>query len=251
MDNGYTKQYEVMYRDSNYKLRCKLASIVDFFCDVGSVQAESVGDTIDFQLSHGCTWVFYKYDIKIHKYPKYREKINVTTIPVGFKKFYAFRKYLITNEEGELLAEAMALFFLINIEKRRPARILKEQYKMYGADGDMDKALDMDKVQKMEREDYYKEFQIRYSDIDSNTHVNNVKYIEWAIESVPVEVVKDYEIKRIKIVFEKETKYGDSIHVSAEVNEQEDGSLVTLHRITNRDGDELTVLEAHWEKEEK
>ena len=184
MDKGYTKQYEVMYRDSNYKLRCKLASIVDFFCDVGSVQAESVGDTIDFQLSHGCTWVFYKYDIKIHKYPKYREKINVTTIPVGFKKFYAFRKYLITNEEGELLAEAMALFFLINIEKRRPARILKEQYKMYGADGDMDKALDMDKVQKMEREDYYKEFQIRYSDIDSNTHVNNVKYIEWAIESV-------------------------------------------------------------------
>ena len=145
----------------------------------------------------------------------------------------------------------MALFFLINIEKRRPARILKEQYKMYGADGDMDKALDMDKVQKMEREDYYKEFQIRYSDIDSNTHVNNVKYIEWAIESVPVEVVKDYEIKRIKIVFEKETKYGDAIHVSAEVNEQEDGSLVTLHRITNRDGDELTVLEAHWKKEEK
>ena len=66
-----------------------------------------------------------------------------------------------------------------------------------------------------------------------------------------VEVVKDYEIKRIKIVFEKETKYGDAIHVSAEVNEQEDGSLVTLHRITNRDGDELTVLEAHWEKEEK
>ncbi|MGL4572697.1 MAG: acyl-[acyl-carrier-protein] thioesterase [Clostridium sp.] len=250
MNKGYTKQYEVMYRDSDYKLRCKLASMIDLFCDVGTIHAESVGDTIDFQLTHGCTWVFYKYDIKVYKYPKYREKINVTTIPVGFKKFYAFRKYLIKNEEGELLAEGLALFFLINIEKRRPARILKEQYEMYDVDGDMDKALDMDKIEKIEKEDYYKDFQIRYSDIDSNTHVNNVKYVEWAIESVPVDIIKDYEMKRIKIVFEKETTYGDMVHVSAEVREEENG-LVTLHKITNRDGEELTLLEAHWEKEEK
>ncbi|MEG1004463.1 acyl-[acyl-carrier-protein] thioesterase [Clostridium sp.] len=250
MNKGYTKQYEVMYRDSDYKLRCKLASMIDLFCDVGTIHAESVGDTIDFQLTHGCTWVFYKYDIKVYKYPKYREKINVTTIPVGFKKFYAFRKYLIKNEEGELLAEGLALFFLINIEKRRPARILKEQYEMYDVDGDMDKALDMDKIEKIEKEDYYKDFQIRYSDIDSNTHVNNVKYVEWAIESVPVDIIKDYEMKRIKIVFEKETTYGDMVHVSAEVREDGNG-LVTLHKITNRDGEELTLLEAHWEKEEK
>lgn len=250
MNKGYTKQYEVMYRDSDYKLRCKLASMIDLFCDIGNIQAELVGDTIDFQLIHGCTWVFYKYDIKVYKYPKYREKINVTTIPVGFKKFYAFRKYLIKNEEGELLAEGLALFFLINIEKRRPARILKEQYEMYDVDGDMDKALDMDKIEKIEKEDYYKDFQIRYSDIDSNTHVNNVKYVEWAIESVPVDIIKDYEMKRIKIVFEKETTYGDMVHVSAEVREEENG-LVTLHKITNRDGEELTLLEAYWEKEEK
>ena len=249
MIKDYTKQYEVMYRDVNYKLKCKLSTIVDLFCDVGNLHAEAVGDTIEFQLSHGCAWVFYKYDIKIHRYPKYRDKIYVTTMPVGFKKFYAFRKYLIKSEDGELLAEATALFFFINIQKRRPARILKEQYEIYGEEGDMEVAIDMEKIEKMEREDHYKEFQIRYSDIDSNTHVNNVKYIEWAIESVPIEVIKGYEISRIKIVFERETTYGNRIHVSAEVREKENG-LVTLHRITNLEGDELTLLEAHWRKVE-
>lgn len=243
----YTKQYEVMYRDSDYKLRCKLASMVDFFCDIGNIHAEAVGDSIDFQLSHGCTWVFYKYDINIYKYPKYRQKINVTTVPLGFKKFYAFRKYLIKNEDGELLAEATALFFLINIEKRRPARILKEQYKFYGESGDMEKAIDMGKIRRIDKEDHYKEFQIRYSDIDSNTHVNNVKYIEWAIESVPIDVVKDYEIDKLKVVFEKETTYGNRIHVSAEVI-KENNELITLHKIMDKDGQELTLLEAHWRK---
>ncbi|WP_194192633.1 acyl-[acyl-carrier-protein] thioesterase [Clostridium chrysemydis] len=246
-NNDFSKEYEVMYRDSDYRLRCKLTAIADYFCEVGNIQAETIGDTIDFAYSHGCAWVFYKYDIKIHRYPKYREKIIVKTMPIGFKRFYAYRGYEIRSEEGELLAEGLALFFLINIERRRPMRILKEQYDMYGEEGDMKESLDMEKIEKLTREDNFKEFQIRYSDIDSNTHVNNVRYMEWAIESIPLEIAKNYELKRIKVAFEKESKYGDRIHVSAQIEERED-DLVTLHKICNSNGEELTLLEAHWDK---
>ena len=248
MDNSFTKKYEVLYRDADYKLRCRIASLVYFLCDVGNSHAESVGDTIDYQLENGAGWVFYKYDIKIHKYPKYRDVLNVTTMPAGFKKFYALRDYVIKDQNGELIAEATALFFLINIAKRRPMRILPEQYKMYGADGDLEKVKELDKVSKIEKEDFYKEFQIRYSDIDSNTHVNNVKYVEWALESVPQEIIRELELKRVKILFEKEVGYGDRIHVSAEIKHDEDGKIRTLHKITNKAGEELTLLEIEWEK---
>ncbi|MGL4874017.1 MAG: acyl-[acyl-carrier-protein] thioesterase [Clostridium sp.] len=248
MENNFTKEYEVLYRDADYKLRCRIASLVYFLCDVGNSHAESVGDTIDYQLENGAGWVFYKYDIKIHKYPNYRDKLSVTTMPAGFKKFYALRDYIIKDESGDIIAEATALFFLINIEKRRPMRILPEQYEMYGVDGDVDKVKELDKVSKIDKEDYYKEFQIRYSDIDSNTHVNNVKYVEWALESVPQEIVRDLELRRMKILFEKEVSYGDTIHVSAEVKHNEDGVVRTLHRISNREGEELTLLEIEWEK---
>ena len=247
MAKDYTKQYEVLYRDVDRNLKCKLSTMVDIFCDVGNAHAESVGDSIDFQLSHGCTWVFYKYDITIHKYPKYRDKLNVTTIAVGFKKFYAFRKYLIKNEEGEVLAEALALFFLINIEKRRPARILKEQYKFYGEDGDMDKALEMEKIQKIEKEDYYKEFQIRYSDIDSNKHVNNVNYTRWALEAIPVEILYEYELSELSVVFEKECSYGEEIKSICEIKETEEGYFI-LHKIENIEGKELATLISKWKK---
>lgn len=250
MDKYFSKEYEVMYRDSDYKLRCKFTSIADYFCEVGNIQAEMLGDTIDFTLAHGCAWVFYKYDIKIHRYPKYREKIILKTKAIGFKRFYAFRGYEIRSEEGELLAEGLALFFLINIEKRRPTRILKEQYCMYNVEGDLDKVIEMENVEKLTREDNFKEFQIRYSDIDSNTHVNNVRYMEWAIESVPIDIAKNYELKRMKLIFEKESKYGDKIHVSAQIEKREN-DLITLHRIYNSNGEELTLIEAHWDKVEE
>ncbi|MGG7179226.1 acyl-[acyl-carrier-protein] thioesterase [Clostridium paraputrificum] len=251
MLNKFSKEYEINYYDVDYKLKCKLSSIVNFLCDVGNYHAESLGETIESLVENNCAWVFYKYDIKIKEYPKYRDTITVETEPIGFKKFYAYRSYYIKNSEGKLLGEAIALFFLINIEKRRPMRVLPEQYVRYGADGDLKKNIEMENILKLEKEDHYKDFNIRYSDIDSNGHVNNVKYIEWAIESVPVEVIKDYELKRIKVVFEKETTYGDTVHVSAQVIRNEENELVTIHTIKSEAGVELTKLEGKWVKEKE
>ena len=176
------------------------------------------------------------------------ETISITTKPVGFKKFYGLRRYIIKDSENNVIGEALALFFLINIQKRRPTRIQKEQYDFYGVDGDIDYDVSMEKLERVEHEDYSVNFNIRYSDIDSNNHVNNVKYIEWAIEAVPIEVVRDYTIKRIKVTFEKESKYGETITSSAAIEKIDENTIRSYHTIKKSDGTELTLLEAEWEK---
>ena len=40
---------------------------------------------------------------------------------------------------------------------------------------------------------------IRYTDIDFNSHVGNVNYVKWIIDSMPFEIVKDYRICEFKI----------------------------------------------------
>ena len=56
-----------------------------------------------------------------------------------------------------------------------------------------------------------KSFDVRYSDIDTNMHVNNVKYVSWALETVPKDIVLNYELKNVKVTYEKETTYGETI----------------------------------------
>ena len=128
MGKSFTKKYEIHYYEVDSKLRCKLSSIIDFICDVGTQQSEYFGGGIEYCTKNNCAWVFYKYDIKMYRYPMFGETISITTQPVGFKKFYGLRKYMIKDEEDNLIGEALALFFLINIEKRRPMRIQEEQY---------------------------------------------------------------------------------------------------------------------------
>ena len=247
----FSKKYEVNYYDVDYKLNCKLSSIVNFLCDIGNCQSEEVGETIEHLLESNSAWVFYKYDIRIKEYPKYREIINIETTPAGFNKFYAYRNYKITNSEGKLIGEATALFFLIDITKRRPKRIAAEQLKSYQAEDLANVSIDMEEVKKLEKVDNDKIFKIRYSDIDSNGHVNNVKYIEWAIEAVPLDIVKGYYLKRVKVVFEKEAKYGHNITAEAQIINNEDGSITTVHRIKGDEDNDHSKLELIWEREEK
>ena len=246
----FTKNYEINYYDVDYKLKCKLSSIINFICDVGTRQSESIGGGLEYCTKNNCAWVFYKYDIKMFRYPVFGEKISITTEPIGFKKFYGLRKYYIKDEKGNLVGEALALFFLINIEKRRPMRIQPEQYDFYGVDGDMDYDISMEKIEKMENEQYSRTFDIRYSDIDSNKHVNNVKYIEWALEVVPIDIITNYELKRIKVNFEKEISYGNKIQSVCETRIIDKEKLNSYHVIKSSEGKELTMLELQWEKAE-
>ncbi|MDD5794190.1 acyl-[acyl-carrier-protein] thioesterase [Clostridium sp. HCP1S3_B4] len=244
---SFSKKYEINYYDVDCNLKCKLASIVNFLCDVGNSQSESLGETIDCLTEQNFAWVFFKYDIKVNKYPKYRDVVTVTTAATGFNRFYAYRGYEITDEEGNILVEATALFFLIDIKKRRAARISQDKIELYSKGVQLPKKVEMDEARDLTNEDYFKEFNIRYSDIDSNGHVNNVKYMEWAIESVPIEIIQDYELNSIKVTFEKETVYGESVHVSAQII-KEDDKITTVHVIKSKEGKVLTKIEIDWKK---
>lgn len=249
MPISYSKDYEINYYDVDYNLKCKLPSIVNFFCDIGNRQSESIGDTITHLTEKNMAWVFYKYDITILEYPKYRDVVTIETFPLAFNKFYAHRGYNIKNQEGKILAKGIALFFLIDIKRRRPMRIPKEEIELYDSQEINGKNIDMDDIKKFEKLDCSKIFNIRYSDIDSNGHVNNSKYMEWAIESVPIDVVKDYELRRIKVQFEKETTYGHKVSVETQINEENDSKIVTIHSIKSDEDKELTKLEIEWERE--
>lgn len=244
MGKIYTKEYEIHYYDVDKNLVVGMPRIIDILCDVGTRQSEELGSDIDTLIKNNMAWVFYNYHVKIFRNPVYGEKIKATTQAVGFKKFYALRDYEIRDEEGNVIVEAKAIFLLINLEKRRMMRVPEEQYEIYGAE-EISENFSPPKLEKLSCHKYEEIFKVRYSDIDSNQHVNNTKYIEWALESIPEDIINNYILEEIKVTFEKECKYGEKIKVLTDIRE-EDNRLVSLHKIENLDGKELTILIGKW-----
>lgn len=248
MGKKFQKEYEVHYYEVEYRLNCTITSIMDYFCDIGGKQSEELGVGIDYLADKKIAWVFYKYNIKVHRYPKYGEKIKVSTIASGFKKFYASRTYEILDENNEKIVEGQGVFLLIDLERRRAIRIPEDLYMSYGINKDVENQIDISKLEKLSEPMYSTEFKVRYSDIDSNKHVNNSKYVEWAVEAVPMEIVLNYEMNELDVIFIKECAYGTSIKTTCEVKESEEDGLVIIHKIEDAEGKELANLISKWKK---
>lgn len=239
MGKKYEHLYDINYCDVNCFLEANTSCLIKLICDIGMRQSTLLGDGVDKLISKGYGWVFYKYDLKFYKYPKACEKIKVQTECYGLKKFYAFRKYSLENEDGELIAEGEAIFLMINLNRRRLMRIPKEEYILYGIDRDTEDMIEIEDISKFTEGNLEKEFTVGYREIDTNFHVNNVNYLDWAIESLPKEVVIKKDISRVVINFLKECSYGDKVKSIGFIKENQ---CESVHKIISEDGKELALV---------
>ncbi len=65
-------------------------------------------------------------------------------------------------------------------------------------------------------------FAVRLSDLDINRHVNNVNYIEWAVESVPEALWTTHRMDEFEIEYHAAGVSGDQVRVQCQVDEAED-----------------------------
>lgn len=248
MENVFTKEYEVIYRDTDARGECFLTSYMNFMLDCGLTQDENHGFVIADMVKENLTWMLVDYEITIYKYVKYKDKLIVKTYIEGMNKFYAVRHFEIYDKEDNLVLEGRTLVILVDAKRRRPLSILDEHYKAYGVK-DKNNTIGRNKLKlsRCENINYKKEFNVRYSDIDLNLHVGNVTYLSWVLETIPYEVMTNYKIYSVKIKYQKELTYGDKIIVRTEVK-YSDNKIIAHHEIINESEEVVALLETNWNK---
>jgi medium-chain acyl-[acyl-carrier-protein] hydrolase len=243
----FEQEYLIHYYEVDYKKRVLVTSLMNFLNDVAMRQSEQLGVGVDYLRQKNGIWVIYKWDIKIYKYPMFNEKITVKTAPHSFRKFYAYRKFEMLDKNKEKLVSANSVWLFVNTKKKRPIKIPKYMYEAYRVSQDFDEPLEIGEIGQPSSFDMQKPFNVRYSDIDTNGHVNNVKYAAWSLETVPLDIIQNYAMTNLKIAYLKETTYGKTIKALTQILSK--GEKVTsLHKIVDEDNQELCLLESVWEQ---
>lgn len=246
MEKAFEKEYVFKYCDVDCNLNGKITSIMDFLCDVGMEQEDALSIGVEKMTQDNLAWVFFDYEISMYSYPKYRDTIKIETYIENIRRVYAYRIYKIYNDAGELIGEANAIAFLIDTENRRITRVPKECYEAHEMDENQNRPLPKkEHLSSINNIDFKKIFEIRYTDIDANNHVNNVKYMEWALNTIPREIIDKNKLVNTKIKFDKEIQYGHNVISLAEVKKYDD-RIKIIHRIENEEGEKLTLLETEW-----
>jgi acyl-ACP thioesterase len=84
-------------------------------------------------------------------------------------------------------------------------------------------------------------------DIDQNHHVNNGRYMAWAMESYAKDFIQSHDIVHIDAHFKNECFAGTIVLSEAFKLSDEDGQTVFLHRIMNKNNQiDLCHLRFIW-----
>lgn len=243
-----TKEYKIKYYEVDCNRNLLVTSLINYFSDICMTQLLETGYTLDKMNDMKRAWVLYKWDINIKRYPIYGESVNVTTEAYSFKKFYAVRLFRVTDKEGNEIINALSIWFFIDTERRRPMKISSEMYSEYEIPEDKNDIPELPKIEKQEDYEFEKAFNVRYSDIDTNMHVNNAKYLSWMIETIPLSIVNEFKLENARIDYEKETQYGEKVNSYTKVTYLSEEKICCYHIITDENNKELTVGKSIWVK---
>jgi len=246
----FQKEFEVHYFEVNSYQELTPLALLNYLEETAIAHSESVGYGVNRLKEEGYGWILTHWQIEFEQYPRLEEKIKIQTWPSRFERFYADREFLVLNADDEVIARASSLWIFFNLRKRRPLRVPKEiieAYTFFPEKVISTPFPDFEFTQKGKTE--HCEFMVRRSDIDTNAHVNNAKYIEWVLETIPEEVYATYRISSLEVVYKKESTYGQMIQALTEELERSDQDVHYLHRISGTEGEqELALARTRWHK---
>jgi medium-chain acyl-[acyl-carrier-protein] hydrolase len=189
---------------------------MNYFQEVSTNQGIALGIGADYLRQKKLAWFLVKYDIHFEKTPDYGSQVRITTEATGMDRYCAVRQFKITDLAHRDLIVADTQWLLINTESQKMESV--ENHQEFSAyDCSEKKEPIFRKLARIKKASASKKFEVRFLDIDFNNHVNHVKYLAWAIEALPLEIVKSKVLKRAKIVFKEQCFYGDQVQVLSEL----------------------------------
>lgn len=158
-------------------------------------------------------WVVTKMQVMVDRYPTWGDVVQVDTWVARSGKNGMRRDWLLRDcKTGEIVTRASSNWVMMNKETRRLSKIpdeVRAEIEHYFVDAPPVVEDDSRKLPKLEETtaDYVRDgLTPRWSDLDVNQHVNNVKYIGWILESAPQQVVENYELASLTLEYRRECR---------------------------------------------
>lgn len=230
----------------DFKKRASIQTLCNFLQETAGNHVQDLGISIETLNSQGLTWILSRFHIRVQRYPFWRERIRIETWASDAYSFYALRDFQIFDEENLVIVSASSLWLILDLKTRHPIRIPDDIVAMRVTD--WARAVDdpFDTIWRPQQITIEKRFSVRLSDLDMNQHVNNVRYVEWSVETVPQEIWQTYRLTEIEVSYRAECVYGDVV-ISQSDQSEEDGQQVFIHRIVREsDQQELFLARTKW-----
>lgn len=246
MEKQYKVNRMISYQDVDFKGHLKLSSLFSILAEQATMHAFLL-KVWNKELIEKYGWIVAKMHIEIFEEISCEEEVVFKTWPGKASRVIFPRYYSVENKNGDKLAAISSIWTLLDLEKRRitmPNRVGIT----FPEDVFLEESTSLPKdIEGTEGCQFVSQRKVTYSDLDTNQHVNNARYIEWVCDILSIEKFEESFISNLTIAFKKEITIGLTVYFY--MVETKDSFIVYG---ANEDNSECYFeVEGLWKKRER
>lgn len=210
----FTYEYKTRYTDVGSDNKLTLKALVATLQQAAISHSEEAGYGVSTIDKTHLAWLLLDWKVQVISYPNSNETLIVKTWPRVFDKLYSYRDFEVFDKNNNLIAIASSKWFAIDTESKKIRKLTPKITEAYGEPFTkcvFENAFN-EKLKVPEDLNLNFNYEIQRRDIDTNGHVNNLNYIDFALETLDDEIYNSNTFNNLEVIYKKEIKLNEKIN---------------------------------------
>jgi len=247
MKASWEDEYHISFYEVDTKNKVFLPVLWSFMQETAWHHADHLRLGYSDLMEQQYFWVLSRLSVRMEEYPRWGDRIRVKTWLAGTGRLFALRQFSIADSAGRILGTAKSAWLVLDLKSRKVQKIEPLFRPLRHLFDPLVPAEEPEKLPAPVQPRWKKSYEVCYSDIDAHHHVNNVKYIEWILDSYPFQINQTHQIHTFDINFLAESSYEDAILIQTE--SLQESPPVFLHCVLREgEGKQLCRARAEWKR---
>jgi acyl-ACP thioesterase len=242
MENLHTDYYDITSYHTDFRQYLSPTFLFYFLQESAWRHANSKGFGWTHLAERNEFWVLAKMHVIINRMPKWLEKIRIETWGKTPELLTAFRDFEFFDANNQSIILVTSSWHILNMQTHRPSALshFADDFPIVNrhAIEEKPKKIQIPTSNTVKSEIYT----VLPSNIDINQHVNNTRYVQWAMDCIPFEFQKQYVLGEIQVNFLSEARIGESYFIETYQNNLH----FTHFIISEKDNRKLAAVESKW-----
>ena len=216
----FSKSFIISNNDVDKRFKLKISAIFRYFQDIALLATEDLGvDSISLS-KRNIDWVITRMSLDVRRLPDCDEEITVTTYPGKDMAMLYPRYFFITDSKGEVIIRSASIWALIDNISRKVIVDRDVISKLPGESAEDQLPLP-EKLSIPEETRFIEKRTIHYSDLDFNSHMNNVRYVELLMDAHDSEFYDSHRLSFLTLNYMKEIKEKEAVDIYTDASNPE------------------------------
>jgi len=236
----HQETFPVRFFESEPTGRATPAAMCRFAQEAAEGHCRTIGMSLLDMRAQNRMWVLTRFRLQMDCYPKVGETVTVQTwASARTNGIRAVRDFCFLDSQGRPTGRGSSIWLLLHAVSKRPVRLPQALLNICNAERSSAEEFEIPRLRPPLHPTLSKVFEVGWKELDANNHTNNVHYMEWALEALPLATRRDRMLAQLDIEFLAEAFLGDRITSEAELRDE-----ISIHQLKNAAGTILSVLVA-------